>query len=356
MILYILCLWLVIALMPGNQLAAQEKLIETIGFGSCLKEGRDCSALRAAATAQPHVFVFLGDNIYADTEDMAVMRAKYDLLGKEDAYQALKKSGLILATWDDHDYGKNDAGNEYPMRRQAQKEFLRFFEIPENDPRHSRDGVYSSTLLGPPGKRTQMILLDTRFFRSPHQKWTAEEKKAWPPGEKKQRPVQKTQDSPDATVLGESQWTWLAEQLKQPAELRIIGSSIQVLPTEHRFETWGVFPRERHRFFSLLKESGARAVILLSGDRHHGEISRLSSRDPAGGLDFDLYEITASGLNQGMKRPITEPNRLRIGEPYSDDHFGLLEIQWGKDGAPPTINATLRDTGGKTVRQTEIKF
>jgi hypothetical protein len=40
-----------------------------------------------------------------------------------------------LATWDDHDYGLNDAGTEYPHKKVSQEMFLDFFGVPPDSPR-----------------------------------------------------------------------------------------------------------------------------------------------------------------------------------------------------------------------------
>ncbi len=47
---------------------------------------------------------------------------------------------------------------------------LDFFEVPADDIRRQREGVYWSQVFGPAGKRVQVILLDTRYFRSPLKK------------------------------------------------------------------------------------------------------------------------------------------------------------------------------------------
>lgn len=39
------------------------------------------------------------------------------MLGSQPGYIKLKKTTKILATWDDHDYGANDAGAEYPKKK-----------------------------------------------------------------------------------------------------------------------------------------------------------------------------------------------------------------------------------------------
>jgi alkaline phosphatase D len=166
----------------------------------------------------------------------------------------------VLATWDDHDYGANDAGAEYPKKRESQQVFLDFFGVPKDHPRRKQEGVYNAHVFGPPGKRVQVILLDGRYFRSPL-------KKGYQPGEpgEGRRGKYSPNTDPDATMLGEAQWRWLAEQLKVPAEVRLIGSGIQVVADEHGSETWGNFPNERRRLFRLIRDSKASGVVLLSG-------------------------------------------------------------------------------------------
>src|SRR5437879_8884535 len=150
--------------------AADEPPLSRIAFGSCAKQDKPQPIWDAVVETKPQRFISLGDNIYADTEDMDVMRAKYALLDKQPGYQKLKKTCPILATWDDHDYGANDAGAEYPKKREAQQVFLDFFGVPKDDPRRKQEGVYNAQVFGPKGKRVQVILLDGRYFRSPLKK------------------------------------------------------------------------------------------------------------------------------------------------------------------------------------------
>ncbi|NNE35531.1 MAG: alkaline phosphatase family protein, partial [Rhodothermales bacterium] len=145
--------------------------IDTITFGSCARETDPQPIWWSILDADPDVFLFTGDNIYGDTDDMQVMRNKYDSLGAKPGYDALRRTIPVMATWDDHDYGRNDAGSEYEYRQQSQEEFLRFFEVPRSSPRWSREGVYSAKTFGPVGRRTQIIMLDTRYFRSGLERW-----------------------------------------------------------------------------------------------------------------------------------------------------------------------------------------
>src|SRR5688572_9172827 len=198
-----------------------DRAISRVAFGSCAGEQLPQPIWERVVAAKPDLFLFIGDNIYGDTEDMDVLSAKYAKLGAQPGYRKLLETCPVLATWDDHDYGVNDGGVEYPKKRESQQVFLDFFGVPKESPRRNREGVYYSELSGPPGKRLQVILLDTRYFRSPLVRR--------PPGQAGTGPYIANND-PSSTVLGEAQWKWLEEQLRIPAEVRIIASSIQVVP------------------------------------------------------------------------------------------------------------------------------
>ena len=311
-----------------------DRLITRIAFGSCAKEDRPQPLWDAVVASKPDLFLFLGDNIYGDTDDMAVLAAKYEKLGAVPGFQKLRETCTVLATWDDHDLGRNDAGADYPFREQSQQVFLTFWGDPADSPRRKRPGVYASYLYGPPDKRVQVILLDTRYFRSPLHRWT----NTPPRGQGPYRP------HPDrsTTVLGEAQWKWLEEQLKVPADLRVIGSSIQVVAAEHGWEKWQNFPHERDRLFRLIGDAKANGVVFVSGDRHFAELCRGPA--PAG---YPLYDVTASSINQPGAGDRVEPNPHRVGALYEGVNFGVIEIDWSGD--EPAVELTIRDREGKPV-------
>lgn len=309
--------------------------LQRIAFGSCAGEDAPQPIWEHVLAAQPDLWIWAGDNIYGDTDDMNVMREKYARLAAIPGYNKLLKSGIpILATWDDHDYGRNDAGADYPFRADSQDVFLDFFGVSKTSTRRTREGIYHSEIIGPKGKRVQIILLDTRYHRSRLDRYPP------PPG--KTRGAYRPNTDPDATVLGDAQWNWLREQLLKPAELRLIVSSIQVISPDHIYEKWNNFPRERQRLLALIQETQAEGVLFLSGDRHHAELSCLREEEL-----YPLYDLTSSGINKSRSpRPgdpprALEPNPYRVGKPYRGHHFGLLEINW--DRADPTLKMSIVD-------------
>ncbi len=334
----------------GDVRAVDTTVISRISFGSCAKQDQPQPIWDTIVAGQPQIFLFLGDNIYGDTNDMNVLKAKYELLGRQPGFRKLKQTCPVMATWDDHDLGANDAGAEYPFKKQSQQIFLDFFEAAPDDDRRTREGIYSSRVFGPPGKSVQIILLDTRYFRSPLKKgFNGQE-----PGDG-YRGVYVPNTDAGVTVLGETQWSWLEEQLKVPAEIRVIGSSYQVLSNQHGWEMWGNFPAERERLFQVLRASKAGGVVMLSGDRHLSEIAGLQADDPAG-IGYPLYEVTSSSLNapsgnftKAGVRFANEINPWRIGLTFFDVNFGNLLIDW--DSPDPVIRLQVCDEKGTVVLQ-----
>lgn len=331
---------LVIAQCAASGFAADTtKPLQRIAFGSCAEQDRPLPIWDAIVASKPELFLFLGDNIYGDTQDMEVLRAKYAKLAAMPGYQKLVKACPILATWDDHDYGVNDGGDSYPKRVESQAIFLDFFGIPKDSPRRKQEGVYHAEVFGPEGKRVQVIMLDARYFRSPLKKKAKFEKGVGP---------YLPDNDPQTTMLGEKQWQWLEQQLRVPAEVRIIGSSVQVVAEDHGWEKWMNFPQQRARLYDLIRDTKAAGIIFLSGDRHLAELSVMD-----GGVGYPLYDLTSSGLNQGFKkwRP-QEVNGHRVGTMNFGNNSGLITIDW--DRTDPLISLQIRDEEGDIVLQQKI--
>ncbi len=337
--------------MGATSLPSGDAGIVRIAFGSCSKESLPQPIWNAVLAAKPELFVFLGDNIYGDTRDMDVLRGKYAKLSAIDGFRRLRAQVPTVATWDDHDFGENDAGGDYPMKEESRRIFLDFWGEPVDSPRRDRDGVYTSYTFGPEGRRVQLILLDLRYNRTPiatspfladaaaYRQWSDRESKA---GREVPGPYVRNPD-PAATMLGERQWRWLETQLRQPADLRLIGSSLQVLADFPGWEAWVNYPNDQQRLFRLIRETEAHGVVMLSGDTHYGEITRQAENVP-----YPLYDITSSGLTEVWHAPV--PNALRLeGRSFRQANFGLIEIDWTQR----SVALSLRDErGGELLRQT----
>jgi alkaline phosphatase D len=329
--------------------------LSRISFGSCAKQDQPQPIWDAIVAGKPDLFVLLGDNIYGDTDDMQLLRKKYRQLEEQPGFVRLRQTCAVAATWDDHDFGRDDAGAEFEYRRESQQVFLDFIQAPAEDPRRKREGIYWSQIYGPPGQRVQLILLDARYFRSPLKKGFRSSE----PGEGYRGRYMPNEDA-GATVLGEAQWAWLSEQLREPAEVRIIGSSYQVLSNQHGWEMWGNFPKERTRLFDLIRGTEAAGVLLISGDRHLAELAALSA-NAAEGVGYPLYEATSSSLNQPSGnftktgvRFANEINPHRLGLTWFDVNFGNILIDWNE--ADPVIRMQICDEQGSVVLQQRMRL
>lgn len=328
--------------------ANSDVVLNRIAFGSCATQLNACPMWQELNRYKPDVLLLLGDNIYADVVDGRLVpstperiREAYDRLGKDEGFSQLRETVPIMAVWDDHDFGNNDAGVEWIHKDVSAQIYHDFFGTPKDSPRRQQQGLYDARIFGTTGKRTQIILLDTRYFRT-------ELKKAKAPAPGTRTTPYEAASGSEAKVLGEAQWKWLEEQLKKPAEIRIIGSSIQVLSDEHPYEKWSNFPEERERLYQLIRKCEASGVILLSGDRHLGEISVETQA-----VGYPLHDITASGLNQANKNWRTvEANRKRVAALQWGDHFGSIEIDWS--AADPMIRLQLREQSNAVAVQTKF--
>lgn len=328
------------ALFPSAGTAQPAPPLSRIAFGSCADQTQPQPIWDAILAWRPDLFIFAGDNVYGDfrTADAAVLKRAYATAASVPGYARLRESVPHLAIWDDHDYGLNDGGVEFAHKQVAKDEFLSFWNVATDSPRRTREGLYDAQVFGPPGRRIQIVLLDTRWFRSPL-KVTDQRGAA---GKERYLP----DPDPARTMLGPAQWAWLAAELRRPAELRLIVSSTQVLAEGHGWERWGNFPLERDKLFDTIANAGARGVIFLSGDRHIGALYR----ETPSGLP-PLYEVTSSGINK-VFRAAKEAGPNRLGELLASENFGTIEIDWPQR----RLTLALRGLGGDVERSVTISL
>jgi alkaline phosphatase D len=287
-----------------------EQIDFTIVFASCNDQDMKQPLWKPIIETKSDVFIWGGDNIYADTDDMNKMEAEYQKIKTNPNYVKLASMTQIIGTWDDHDYGKNDAGVDWKMKAEAQQLFLDFIDVPDNDIRRSREGVYHSQTFTADSGSIKIILLDTRYFRSPLQKSPIKgiRYKAWEKGT-------------GETILGETQWEWLSRELEDnTSTFTIIISSIQFLADENGWEKWGNFPDEVKKMYQTLKNAKANNIFILSGDRHLAEFSVAEVE----GLNYPLIDFTTSGMTKTYPNSPYEPNRYRVGNQVKQLNFGLL--------------------------------
>ncbi|WP_430905458.1 alkaline phosphatase D family protein [Maribacter sp. 2-571] len=309
----------------------------TIAFGSCNKTSIKNFLWDDIIALEPDLWIWGGDNIYADTEDIQKLQQLYGAQKGLKGYRELRAAIPVIGTWDDHDYGVNDGGSEFPVKKESQQAFLDFMDVPMDSPRRTQEGIYTSHEYRLPDGRVKVIVLDTRYFRTPLTLDTVTVKRT------------KSNAYGDGTILGDKQWEWLTKELNaSDANFNVIVSSIQVLSNEHGWETWGNFPHEVDRLKKTIADSGAAGVLILSGDRHISEFSQTSVAD----LDYPLVDFTSSGLTHAVSNFKGEPNPFRVGSVVSDESFGLLRFDFLNN----TVSMKMIGDNGQTLHELDRSY
>jgi alkaline phosphatase D len=282
-----------------------------MAFGSCNRQDAPQPLWKPILADRPDLWIWMGDNIYGDSPVMDTLRAKYARQNANPDYQLLKASTPIIGVWDDHDYGINDGDKRFAQKKESRDLMFDFLGMPADAQERNREGGYSAHTYGTGDQQVKVILLVGRFF------WVT-----------LSRLDGQYQVNLTGQMLGDAQWKWLEEELNSStARVNFIVSGVQFLPTEHVYEKWANFPKEREKLLDLIARSGAQTPVLMSGDRHISEIMKLvDTRFPKG-----LYEVTASGLTHTWSGIAEEKNSLRVSELVAKLNYGLASFDWAKN-------------------------
>jgi len=340
-VIFVMLLLSFLSVFISGNVAAQKIL-----FGSCSHQDKAMPILKAINKEAADLFIFLGDNIYGDTKNMQDMADKYQRLGNNPEIKALRLATPTIAIWDDHDYGENDAGAEFPQKEQSRKLMLDFWQEPKNSARYTqKNGIYTAYMYGETHEQVHVILPDLRWNRDRLTNVGMLDYR------NKRKPKNMGPYSPrlekNASMLGEIQWQWLENELQKPAKIKIIASSLQLLAEFTGWESWANFPNDRDRLLSLIKKHQVNGVIIISGDTHWGEMSKLTKN-----LDYPLWEVTSSGLTEEWKA--VSPNKHRIGNFINKVNYGELSIDWRQED--PQIILNLKDVAGDVFNQQKMRL
>tara|TARA_E500000331_G_scaffold21100_1_gene18553 strand:+ start:46 stop:1008 length:963 start_codon:yes stop_codon:yes gene_type:complete len=294
-----------------------------LGLGSCLDQDFPQPIWNSIEKENLNYFIFLGDNVYGDSPDGSLDRLKSAYQNQKSLLPAFLDDINILSIWDDHDYGLNDGGRDYIFKKESQKMFLNFWEIPKDDIRSKQEGIYFSEDKTFFDKKFKFIFLDTRYFRSELLGLKGKYAK---------------NESPNSTMLGINQWEWLEKELDGYFDFLIIFSSIQIIPQDHGFEKWSNFPNERIKFFSMI-DKYINKTLLVSGDRHRGGIYKKNG----------FFEITASSLNKPGSL-FFETDKYLLGKTYRQENYGVIEI------SKNNIDVILKDKAGKILNSIVLEY
>lgn len=294
-----------------------------IAFGSCLRLQTEPNEgiWHSLRQWEPDLFLWLGDNIYGDSQDAAVLAEEYRRLHDVRPLRPLMRSIPQLAIWDDHDFGLNNHDRTHPTKAAAFTTFQRYWANPSfGEP--GRPGVYTKFNYD----EVEGFMLDVRMYRDPN----------------------KSVGGAGKTLLGQRQLDWLRAGLRASTatfKLLISGSGWNHAKGEQG-DAWSAFREERDTLFDFIRDEEISGVVLISGDTHMGELNVIPWSDRGG---YDLYELISSPLGQRPSTNMTKRQpEIRIRSAYGgSSNAGILECD--TTGSEPVLRFVLIDESGRRI-------
>lgn len=292
--------------------------LERLAFGSCNKQYSPQLIWRDLIQEAPDLFIWGGDNIYADTKEAKEIKKAYQVQNDVEDYRFFKTFTPIIGTWDDHDFGENDADGKYPIKALSRLFALDFLEEPLFSPRRLREGLYTSYSFGRKGKKVKIILLDNRYFMKLEKEFP---------------------------LLGKAQWDWLREEItNSDASLHLIVSGLSILSPENpSSEEWGDFKNEQERLKEILK-SRSTPYLYLTGDKH---FSSIFSKE-------DELEFLSSGMTHNTRKPLRPWVRMKYPNPVFENNYGMIDFEWEKN--LPILTLSIRSSLGSNLQERKVKW
>ncbi|WP_404399847.1 alkaline phosphatase D family protein [Idiomarina seosinensis] len=336
--------WLLLSLtlLCGSYANAQQST--RVAFGCCFDHSERQLAFDALTHADPEAFVFLGNALDVNAGDMDDLLDAYDVFNRFRAPKVLRRQSAVLSVWNLKDYridGKTGANN--PLKYAVRNHYLTFWREPATSSRmFQQHGIAKAIVLGSAPQRVQIIVLDGRWNRDPLPRvgWFERQMRKF---DHKQGPYL---SNPGGQLLGEEQWQWLAAELEQPAEVRIIMSATPFFAPQNGYDSWSMYPKAQQRLVELLTETKPNGLLLAVGDRGFGELSKVTDV-----LPYPLWQITAGSIESDDTEPY--PSEYRQGPAITQARYGQIEVIWSET---PDLRLSLQDVDGRALHSQTLSL
>lgn len=239
---------------------------------------------KSLADTRPGYIFLVGDTCYADILTDGSARGFWSRHVRTRRTLDLfrwKKLVPVFATWDDHDYGKNNGDKNSPLRTQAYAAFKALWGWSPRGLAGEGPGV--SSVLELCGQR--FFLMDDRYFRDPR---STAKGKHW----------------------GDEQTDWMAKRLassRAPAWIMNGSQFFAGYIGKESFES--DHPHELAGVTKLLSGIDA-PVVFGSGDVHYSEVMKIEKKK----LGYETFELTSSSIHSATHPGMNDkknPRRLK---------------------------------------------
>lgn len=340
-----LSLLVIVAISLLLSVASYAQQSTRVAFGCCLNHSERQDVFDALNMADPEVFVFLGNVVDADAGDMDDMLEAYEVFNRFRGPKVLRRQSAVMSIWNNTDYTIDGyRGKDNPSKYAVRNQFLTFWREPVGSPRLFQEhGLAKAVIFGQAPQRVQVIVLDGRWNRDPLSQvgWT--ERMA----RKFDAELGPYKANPSGELLGDAQWQWLEEQLKQPAEVRVLMSATPFFAPNNGYDSWSLYSREQQRLERLLKRLQPNGLVLAVGDRDFGELSKIDNI-----LPYPLWQVTAGSISSESASPYASV--IRQGRGHEGSRYGQVEVRWLEQG--PELELTLRDVNGRVLEQQQLSL
>jgi alkaline phosphatase D len=218
----------------------------------------------------PDMIFFLGDSVYADQLSMIdILQADPQQLWNRFvetrnrvAFYFQKKLKPVLATWDDHDFGGNNANSTYMYKEESRQVFETFFAQ-----------AARPALLTGPGVAKRLSAFGADFFLFDDRTFRGE----W--------------NTPNSRMFGDAQETWFFDNVGAKPTWLMNGSVYYGAYTEKdSFE--GQYSDDFVRWIERLKKTEG-LFCFASGDVHFSEIMDIEAEQ----LGYPTFEMVSSSIH-----------------------------------------------------------
>lgn len=351
-----------------------EKNISVIAIGSVINQDLPQPIWQTVEKNNPNLFILSGNGLTFKKADQKTISDQYKKMKTVSEFRSIREKVPFMAIWDDQDFALNDGGSDNSIKEIARTEFIKNWSYLKLQLPNNQKALYHSKIFGTKKQTVQVIMLDTRWDRSPLLK-----KVDMPAPAPETNPALATNVSapvaidklpqinsspvgpylPDLDkskqILSKEQWNWLDQELKKPVSLRLIVSPIQVIAEDHNFEKWGNFPNEKEKLFELLQKNKIKNAVFISGNRELSAISKIDLKKLG-----TVYELTASGLNlipeaiseKEMNSQMAKTDKSYLSDAFTDSNFGLISIQWEKR----LVSLQVKSLTNEVKSSTDFKF
>lgn len=293
-----------------------------LAFASCANEKRFPvqAGWKRMVDEGAQALILLGDMPYIDSTDLAVQRRRYrEFYAHPSVLEGLGQLPFY-ATWDDHDFGRDDTDGRLPGKENSRQAFEEYHANPGYG--EGGRGIYTSFRRGP----IEVFLLDTRSFAGTEPS-----------------PV----DGEKTTLLGEAQLAWLKRGLTaSSATFKVLASGMiwNGATRPGKKDHWMTYPHERQAIFEFIGEHGISGVLLVGGDIHRSRALRYPTRDVVG---YDLVEFISSPLANTVIESANAPSPHLLHDVGESETFLLLDADL--ESVPASLTGRCLNAEGEVL-------